>query len=85
MLDLLGRGYVIEHCISSFKNKSEHEIYKTYVTDALQAIANMYSKAHGGSGDVVTQRYFDLIHPAKPKKEETAEDIIERIKRKLGG
>ena len=44
----------------------------------------MYNKAHGGNGEVMTKRFFDLIHPSKPKKEETADEIIDRIKKKLG-
>ena len=84
MLELLGRGYVIEHCISSFKNKTHEEMYRVYITDSIQAITNMYHKAHGGNGEAVVKRYYDIIHPSEPKKEETADDIIDRIKKKLG-
>lgn len=59
-------------------------MFRVYVTDSLQSITNMYNKAHGGNGEVVTKRFFDLIHPSKPKKEETADEIIDRIKKKLG-
>ena len=75
---------MIEHCITSFKNKTENDIFRTYITDTLQAIANMYHKTHGGNGEIITKRYFEMIHPPKPKKEETAEDIIKRIKNKIG-
>ena len=54
------------------------------MTDSIQAITNMYNKAHGGDGETVTKRYFDIIHPSEPKKQETAEEIIDRIKKKLG-
>lgn len=59
-------------------------MFRVYVTDSLQSITNMYNKAHGGNGEVVIKRFFDLIHPSKPKKEETADEIIDRIKKKLG-
>lgn len=75
---------MIEHCITSFKNKTENKIFKTYITDSLQAIANMYHKTHGGNGEFIVKRYYDIINPPKSKKEETAEDIIARIKKKLG-
>ena len=85
MLDLFGRGYVIEHCITSFKNKTQMEMYRIYVTDSMQALANMYSKTHGGTSEIIPKRFYELIHPPKVKEEETAEDIIDRIKKKLGG
>lgn len=59
-------------------------MYRVYITDSIQAITNMYHKAHGGNGEAVVKRYYDLIHPSEPKKEETADDIIDRIKKKLG-
>lgn len=85
LLDLFGRGYVIEHCITSFKNKTQMEMYRIYVTDSMQALANMYSKTHGGTSEIIPKRFYELIHPPKVKEEETAEDIIDRIKKKLGG
>ena len=65
---MLGRGYVIEHCISTFKALQEEKIYRVYVTDALRALL------HGN--DIA--RYYDLISPEE-KKQETAEEIKERI------
>ena len=85
LLDLFGRGYVIEHCITSFKNKAQMEMYRIYITDSMQTLANMYNKAHGGTGEAIQKRFYDLIHPPKVKEEETAENIIDRIKKKLGG
>ena len=59
-------------------------MFRVYVTDSIQAITNMYNKAHGGNGEAIKTRYYDLIHPSQPKKEETAEEIISRINKKLG-
>ena len=59
-------------------------MFNIYVTDCLQAITNMVNKAYGGNGEAITSRYYDIIHPKTPKKEETADDIINRIKKKIG-
>lgn len=56
--------------------------YQSYTSDLLKGL---YEKL-GGS---VSGRYYDLIkdrYKAKPnEKQETAEQIIDRIKKKLGG
>jgi hypothetical protein len=84
LLELLGRGYVIEHCISSFKNRTEEKAYKIYVTDSLYAIANgLYQ--YLGKGDAMEKRFIDIIEKSAPKKEETEEEVIERIRGKLKG
>ena len=84
MLDLFGRGYVIDHCISSFKNRNEEKTYRMYVTDALFALTNMANKHWGGDGNALTKRYAEII-TIKKEKDESAEDIINRIKSKIGG
>ena len=73
MLEVFGRGYVVEHCISAFKNQEEEQIYKIYVTDTLKAISE---------GKHLTDRYYDYI---KPKKWETrsADEIKVSILNKL--
>ena len=73
MLDLFGRRYVIDHCISAFRIQAEEKIYRVYVTDGLRALC-------GGQGD----RYYDLITPGK-EETRTAEEIIDNIKGKLNG
>lgn len=87
MLDLLGKGYVIDHCISLFKNKQKDEIYRMYVTDALYSICNMTGKRYGATSDIIKKKYSDIVSfdsKKKQKKEETEEEIIQRIKMKLG-
>ena len=58
-------------------------MYEIYMTDCLQAITNMYNKAHGGNGETVNKRFYDILNPPK-ENNETPEQIIERIKKKLG-
>lgn len=76
---MLGRGYVIESCISLFKNKREEKIYKWYITDALMTIANNTARIAGGNEMI--QRYVDLINP--PKKDEredmTVDEFVDSI------
>ena len=82
---MFGSGYVIEHCISVFKNMQDEKAFRIYMTDVGYQLSNFIGKIYGASGDLVKSRYCDIIQPAKPKKEETAEDIITRIRKKLRG
>ena len=85
MLDLLGKGYVIEHCISFFKNKQKMKSFQYYITDVGYIIANTLGKRFGAAEDLVKERFKDISEPKKPKKEETKEEIIDRIRKKLEG
>jgi len=77
---------VIEHCISSFKNRQEEKAFRIYVTDAGYQIANAIGKVYGAKEDLLSKRYFDIIKEAKePVKQESGEEIIARIKKKLEG
>jgi len=61
---------VIEHCIAAFKKSQEEFLFRVYVTDALKLLTQCNA------------RYYDII---TPKEEENADDIIARIRKKLGG
>jgi hypothetical protein len=86
-----GRGYVIDYCVSALKKKKEEFLYRTYVTDALQAIASNTAHYVGESGIVMTSRYAEKAlslkenNKGKPKKEKTitAEEVIDNLKNKL--
>lgn len=94
MLELFGRGYVIEHCIAALKADNEEKAFKVYVTDALMAIADNTTHLVGAEGVVdygkkFEKRWADLITPQeqpeeKPEdnrpSEEIAADIWERIR-----
>lgn len=81
MLDLLGSGYVVEHCISAFLEIQQEKAYKVYITDCLYSLANMYS-LHNGGKEPITRRFAEILMQEKPKKEETADDIISRMREK---
>ena len=76
MLEIMGKGYVIEHCISFFQKENREKSYQYYVTDLLWGIARK-------QGLDVSERFRDLVEPkkieGKPKK------IISKIKNKLEG
>jgi len=76
LLEIMGKGYVIEHCISFFQKENRQKAYQYYVTDLLWGIARK-------QGLNISERFRDLVEPKKiegnPKK------IISNIKNKLGG
>jgi hypothetical protein len=75
MLDLLGSGYAIDHCIAAFNAKQDELNFRIYMSDAAAALVNMFSS--GGK----LPRYWELLHPEKKDNrtgEEIAMDIITR-------
>lgn len=86
LLDLFGRGYVIEHCMSLFKKRQEEKAYKIYMSDVGFALVNIVGKSFGAKENIIAQRFFEIIEPTKEEKEEeTEEQIIARIRKKLEG
>lgn len=77
MLELFGRGYVVEHCISAFNEKQKEETYRLYVTEILRGIGKQV-------GVSFSMSYTELIESMKPQKEETrtADEVIDDIKEK---
>jgi len=72
LLEIFGRGYVIEHCISSFQKQNEVLTYRVYVTDLLRALSRQEN----------IPRYYDLIKRDKePKKD--AKEVKEKIRGKF--
>lgn len=79
LLNLVGKGYVIDHCVSLFNKKMKEMQYKVYLTDALKLINDNLVKLVGG--DVMRERYYDAIKEDKgPQKtgDEIARDVIKR-------
>ena len=78
----MGRGYVIEHCVSAINNTRKEEIYRVYTTECLRYIA-------AGVGREINMKYIDMIESIKPdsgvEEERTPEEIIESIRNKLKG
>ena len=71
-MDLYGRGYVIEHCISSFYKYTEENAYRVYVTDVLRSL----------NGNQQLPRYCDIIS-TKKREEKTAKEVKDQIRGKF--
>ena len=74
----MGRGYVIEHCVSTLNAIRKEEGYRIYLTEVLRGIARQ-------SGISFDMSYREYIESMKPQKEETrtAEEVIDSIKEKV--
>lgn len=74
----MGRGYVIEHCVSTLNTNRKEDAYKVYLTEVLRRIAKC-------SGIEINTTYMEFIDSMKPQKEETrtSEEVIAGIKDKL--
>ena len=76
MLELFGRGYVIEHCVSTFNAIQREENYREYITEILRYIA----KANGVE---ILMSYRDVVKASKNEVEErTSEEVINSIRQK---
>jgi hypothetical protein len=82
LLDLFGKGYVVDHCIAFFQKQKRQEELEYYITDTLMYIAQNTANISGGK--VPKNRFYEIMN-RKPEETRTAQDIINNIKRKLGG
>lgn len=90
MLNLYGRRYVIEHCVSEYLKRREERLYRIYITDALKAIAENTTHYQGAGemfdyGSSLTARWIDVLEPQIIEEdnrscEEIVHDIWDRIK-----
>ena len=82
MLEVLGSGYVIEHCIAALDELGKKKTFETYVTDCLKALTE--NTANKEEKRYMTTRYADMVFTdKKPKKEHTAEEVKADILGKL--
>ena len=68
MLELFGRGYVIEHCISALSRKQKENAFKNYVCEALRIITKNTATHEGAT--YIDGRFSDVIDTSKPKKQD---------------
>lgn len=81
-MEILGSGYVIEHCVSAFSKNQEEKAYKNYMANGIFVLANQYSISHGGE-KVINKQFYELFE--KPKPVEGADSIKKRILEGLKG
>lgn len=72
LLEIMGRSYVIECCITAFRVKQEELIYREYVTTMLRGLARSEAP-----------RYMDIIKPSSVDEQNVVEkvnDIKDRMR-----
>lgn len=79
MVDLMGKGYVVDYCISLLRKKQEQRRFQIYLTDELRVLNNNICRAFGGAK--ITQRYADYF---KKEDTRTAGQIVMDTMRKAG-
>lgn len=77
-VEMIGMGYVIEHCISHFLELKQEESYRAYITEALRILTENTAKYSGGS--YLKKSYSEIFSKKEEKKEKTAKEIKSRIK-----
>lgn len=80
LLNILGRAYVIDHCVKQIKDKYDNRNYNVYVTEILRALYVSIT------GDNEVGRYVDTIRKStnsEPEEEKSAEEIKASICAKL--
>ena len=83
MLDLIGKGYIVDHCVSLFNSRAKERLYQTYITDTLKCLNDNVAKIVGGS--TLKARYHDLFEIGiKKESEKTGDEIALEIIRKAG-
>lgn len=86
---MFGRGYVIDHCVSTFLRYRREQAYKSYVTNALKAITENTSRYATYNGMVecgsrMSMTYDEIIGNTVPQDDNrTAAEVIDNIKAKL--
>jgi len=87
LLELLGKSYIIDHCLNHLKEHSEDTALKVYITDALKAVVENTAR-WSKDGVVMKKRFADIINDVPDEEEnennnKRAHSIKERIKSKL--
>ena len=85
-MDLFGRGYVLDHCMSTLDFLNKEEAYRNYITDALRYIVN--NTAGQEQRTQLKASYMDIINPKSreddikdvQEAEKKSEEIINHIK-----
>jgi metal-dependent amidase/aminoacylase/carboxypeptidase family protein len=80
LLEILGKNYIVQHCVVFLDNKAKEMAYQSYIADCLKAIADNTANMYGGT--TIRLRYADLISNEKPETR-TEEEVINDIKEKL--
>lgn len=77
MLHLIGKPYIMQHCIIASRREQLDISYRAYMTDALESFAGMSERWYDRVESLVESR------PQPPKP--SADEVIARIKNGLNG
>lgn len=77
MLHLIGKPYIMQHCIIASRKERLTLSYQLYVTDALASFAGMSERWYDRVASLVESR------PQPPQP--SADEVIARIKNGLNG
>lgn len=81
---MLGKGYVIEHCVSFFHNEQKNALLIGYITDALKAI--VYNTGKHNDFIEIKKSYNEIKQELSSKnmqEEKTSDEIIGDIRDKI--
>ena len=79
MLELMGSGYVVEHCVAAFAERLETKAFRNYMADGMKCVSETLANYYGGA--FLENRLADLMNTdAEPEMtgDEIALDIITR-------
>ena len=79
LLDLFGRGYVIEHCADELSQAAEQRRLRAWVTDALMVLTENTARFAGGRR--MARRWAEGPRPAD---ERSADEIAAGVMRRAG-
>jgi len=77
MLRLIGKPYILQHCLITSRQEQLTLSYQAYMTDALAAFAGVQERWYDRVADLVDNR------PQPPQQ--SAEEVIAHIKNGLMG
>lgn len=77
MLHLIGKPYIMQHCIIASRQERLALSYQAYMTDALAAFAGMSERWY--------DRVANLVENRTQLPQRSAEEVIARIKNGLNG
>lgn len=82
MLELMGSGYVVEHCVAAFAERCEKKAYRNYMADGIKCISETIANVYGGT--YMENRLADLMDTTPEKTgDEIALEVITRAGLKL--
>lgn len=77
MLRLIGKPYIVQHIMNTRRQEAIALSYRAYMTDTLAGFA--------GVEECWTDRVAGIIDPRPLEPQQSAEEVIQRIKNGLNG